>query len=367
MIFRLHRASTLTNHRALRMRLLSAALTAVAVFAICSSASAATLSVHVQNSRGIAVPDADIFFGSDNSADDQADENGNWTGNPGSSVAAAHPSGWPGANAGVSASATRGNVTITLNSLSDIFPGYSPSEPAINPTESAMFAGVNQERANAGAAPLQISGTLTNAADMYATYLNSIDFAGAGDPHNQVSDATTRGDDSGWFGSGYVGEDWGRTDQSQAAMLASWMASPPHRAAILNPSFIGIGVAQVGEHWILDFGATTCGALTCATGSVNGSSTGKRVLPKMSIVAKKSVKRGKKFVTTVKLAAGSGVVRATFKIGKKKVRVTTKRVGNVYRFTALPRVSGRGTLTIRFTGRAGWADKTITQIVKVRK
>ncbi|MEU3527668.1 CAP domain-containing protein [Streptomyces sp. NPDC038707] len=133
----------------------------------------------------------------------------------------------------------------------------APGSPAPAATASGVTAEVlrlvNAERDKAGCRPLTLNPALTKAAQAH-----SEDMAA----HRNMSHTGSDGSDPGLriTGAGYTwssyGENvaYGYTTAEQ--VMAGWMASPGHRANILNCGFqeIGVGLAQPGSYWTQDFG-----------------------------------------------------------------------------------------------------------------
>lgn len=70
---------------------------------------------------------------------------------------------------------------------------------------------------------------------------------------------------AGWFAairrtgyvrwkSSHVGENIAEGFDTAEAVVAAWMASPPHRENILRPTFKAIGVGRVDDTWVQHFG-----------------------------------------------------------------------------------------------------------------
>ncbi|MFF8999777.1 CAP domain-containing protein [Streptomyces achromogenes] len=138
----------------------------------------------------------------------------------------------------------------------------APSVPATTaPAPAATASGVtaqilrlvNAERNKVGCQPLTLDPALTKAAQDH-----SADMAA----HQNMSHTGSDGSDpglritrAGYTWSSY-GENvaYGYTTAEQ--VMAGWMASPGHRANILNCGFqeIGVGLAQPGSYWTQDFG-----------------------------------------------------------------------------------------------------------------
>ncbi|MFF9020350.1 CAP domain-containing protein [Streptomyces eurythermus] len=134
----------------------------------------------------------------------------------------------------------------------------APSAPAPAAPASGVAAEilrlVNAERNKVGCQPLILNPALTKAAQDH-----SADMAA----HQNMSHTGSDGSDpglritrAGYAWSSY-GENvaYGYTTAEQ--VMTGWMASPGHRANILNCGFqeIGVGLAQPGSYWTQDFGA----------------------------------------------------------------------------------------------------------------
>ncbi|MFB0614679.1 CAP domain-containing protein [Streptomyces sp. AGS-58] len=134
-----------------------------------------------------------------------------------------------------------------------------PSAPS-TPTPTAAASGVtaeivrlvNAERAKVGCQALTLDSALTKAAQTH-----SADMAAHQNMSHTGSDGSSPGDRitaAGYAWSGYgenVAYGYGTAEQ----VMAGWMASPGHRANILDCSFqeIGVGLAQPGSYWTQDF------------------------------------------------------------------------------------------------------------------
>lgn len=114
--------------------------------------------------------------------------------------------------------------------------------------ETAVFQKLNQTRADHGLAPLRLSTRLTTASNAH-----SVQMAFDGYFDHSSRDGTPFWKRVGqWYGSsGYrfwsVGENllWSSPNLTPDRAIAMWMASPEHRANILNPQWREIGVAAV--------------------------------------------------------------------------------------------------------------------------
>jgi hypothetical protein len=113
---------------------------------------------------------------------------------------------------------------------------------------------INQERRNAGVPPVQISASLTRAADAYARHISqfSREFLANNYAHCLAGTSSIRGVDQG-FGSRtreiiYLG--LGEPERA----VASWMKSPPHREIMLDAKYNVIGVGRPEGYYVAQFG-----------------------------------------------------------------------------------------------------------------
>jgi uncharacterized protein YkwD len=109
----------------------------------------------------------------------------------------------------------------------------------------AVHCLLNGERARAGLAPLAYDRRLARAARRFSQAMARSGFFDHVSPQGSTLGDRVR--QAGWSG-GALGETiaWGAGSQSTpAAIVAGWMASPPHRGIILDGTFreVGLGVA----------------------------------------------------------------------------------------------------------------------------
>lgn len=126
-------------------------------------------------------------------------------------------------------------VVLTLLSALLLVPVAQKSPVDANPgDESAFVAAVNRARANAGLPALVVDGQLTSLARGWAQHQAS---AGQISHANPISSGVT----STWS---KLGENVG-TGPSVQPIMDAFIASPGHRANILDPEFTHIGVGVV--------------------------------------------------------------------------------------------------------------------------
>jgi uncharacterized protein YkwD len=117
----------------------------------------------------------------------------------------------------------------------------------------------NDERANAGLPPLELSPALEDSAQTYSDVLASSGcFAHTCGPTPDFVDRDAAAGYTDWSS---IGENIAAGYPTPEAVVAGWMASPGHRANILSPNYteIGIGVAEggatYGSFWTEEFGS----------------------------------------------------------------------------------------------------------------
>jgi uncharacterized protein YkwD len=133
------------------------------------------------------------------------------------------------------------------------FPDVAPGEPA-DSASAAVFRAVNQDRANAGLAPLSHSPKLTNLAGTWSWQMSQDNWL-----HHQDLAGVLYSPDYHAFST--LGENIlvAPGHYSPEQLEAAWMNSPPHRSNILSRNFnvMGVGVFRGpdGRLWAtVDFG-----------------------------------------------------------------------------------------------------------------
>jgi uncharacterized protein YkwD len=108
---------------------------------------------------------------------------------------------------------------------------------------------VNSSRRSRGLAPLALDARLTNAAQLQANYMASIGrMTHTGSGGSTVATRVTR---AGYRWS-YVGENIAFGQTSSNAVVAAWLASPPHAANIYGAHYtqMGLGLTYArGVYW----------------------------------------------------------------------------------------------------------------------
>lgn len=143
--------------------------------------------------------------------------------------------------------------------------GLEPGQEDLAGVRAATLCLINRERAAQGEAPLQANGDLQRAAQSHAESMASGEYFEHSGPGG--TSVLERLKSFGYIDNAAlayeIGENiaWGSmSDATPAAIVAAWMASPGHRANILNPDFrdSGIGIAP---HLPSAFGLGATGAM----------------------------------------------------------------------------------------------------------
>ncbi len=135
--------------------------------------------------------------------------------------------------------------------------------------KSAMLDAVNAKRAEARLRPLKLNPTLTRMAEFYACRLVDGGFFSHDDPFDGSTVDSRAADFSYAFRK--IGENLAAGQETPAAAVAEWMESTSHKANILDPGFVEIGIAvkcggELGRYWVIEFGRPlTAPAATVAT------------------------------------------------------------------------------------------------------
>jgi uncharacterized protein YkwD len=128
--------------------------------------------------------------------------------------------------------------------------GATPAQASTEQLTDSTLCLLNAQRARRGVRPLRADGRLALAAERHASDMERRHyFSHSSRDGSTFVDRIRRAGYLRRASSWFVGENlaWGagRNRSTPRGIVAAWMASPPHRANILNPRFreIGIGVA----------------------------------------------------------------------------------------------------------------------------
>lgn len=136
--------------------------------------------------------------------------------------------------------------------------GESDIISATTDTEMVMevFTLVNEERLKHGMAPYTYNVTLARSATEYAAHMETVDCFS----HDECgSILKERMHASGYYAGGSksysYGENIARGQDTAQEVMADWMNSRSHKAAILSSKYLEIGIGKSGDYWVQHFGA----------------------------------------------------------------------------------------------------------------
>lgn len=135
---------------------------------------------------------------------------------------------------------------------------------SIDDLKDQVFALTNAERKKEGLAPLKRNDRLDASAQAHVVDMQRRDFFSHTNPDGlQPTDRIKKTgylditvencNCSGWRYA--VGENIAKGQQTPEEAVRDWMASPPHRAAILSPEYTEIGIGIIGDLWAQNFGS----------------------------------------------------------------------------------------------------------------
>jgi uncharacterized protein YkwD len=152
--------------------------------------------------------------------------------------------------------------TPTATPIPSTTPSAVPSStsPQSNSFSDQVIKLVNVERSKASLSTLTKNNSLTNSAQNYAlTMANQNFFSHTG---LDGSTFTSRNTAAGYTGYRWMGENIAAGQASPQEVMSGWMASPGHKANILNTRAkeIGVGYAtsnssRYKKYWVQEFGA----------------------------------------------------------------------------------------------------------------
>jgi uncharacterized protein YkwD len=138
-------------------------------------------------------------------------------------------------------------------------PGAWPAANASLATQ--VVALENQYRASLGLGALTVDSTLTDSATWKARHMAQYGYFAHDDPAPPVArSAYQRALDCGYTTNASWGENIALGQPTPSAVMAAWIASPPHQANLSDPSFQAIGVSAAADasghiYWVQDFGS----------------------------------------------------------------------------------------------------------------
>ena len=144
--------------------------------------------------------------------------------------------------------------------------GQAPAEAGAGAEQQVLgriVALTNAERARVGVAPLVGDPRLTAVAQRYTEVMAATAcFGHACGPTPQLGARVAAAGGARW---GFLGENVAAGQPTPERAVAAWMASPAHRAVLLDPEFTALGVGRTlggpyGSYWAQEFGTPAPGA-----------------------------------------------------------------------------------------------------------
>ena len=168
-------------------------------------------------------------------------------------------------------STTSNRVTLVQDSAPRLAPAQSSSLSSKAGSDASTLPGlradvltlINKERAKAGLRALKIDANLQQSAQRYAEQMLALGFFSHTDPAGKT--LRDRMDVSGYQRSFYdqtcfcatraaMGENIAQGQKTPEEVVRDWMASPPHKAAILTAAFTDTGIGIRSGIWVQHFG-----------------------------------------------------------------------------------------------------------------
>lgn len=121
---------------------------------------------------------------------------------------------------------------------------------ALSPAAAQVLELVNAERQRAGLSPLAVHPQLAQAAQAYSELMATTTcFSHNCPPEPDLLRRIELAGSASWAG---VGENIAAGQRTAEEVMAGWMASPGHRANILEPRYaaLGVGLAADGRGWL---------------------------------------------------------------------------------------------------------------------
>jgi uncharacterized protein YkwD len=168
-------------------------------------------------------------------------------------------------------------LVVVLAGIGPATLGPGPADAqgsATDPVAARVVELTNAERQQAGLGPLGINPQLSLAAQRYAEAMASSGcFSHTCAPEPELA---KRAEGAGYTPWGALAENIAAGQRSPEQALASWMASPGHRANVLRAEVSEIGVGRApggpyGIYWVQVFGAPRGGPLASAPGAAEGA------------------------------------------------------------------------------------------------
>lgn len=235
------------------------------------------------------------------------------------------------------------------------------SAPAVDTSESDLLARLNEQRAAAGLPPARLNTRMSAAADLQATSLARAGASGQSDLHGSDYGTTLAfrfGEVS--MPEPEVGGEVVADGATPPQAVSDWMGSPAHRAQVLSPGVVLMGVARVGSFTVVTTHPPCAGCEQGAPGMRNSTpveaaaaTTVAAPVPARAVVTGSSAAPrpacGRETLRLRRLASRGGRLRL-------QVRAQCLRAGAAYtlmirqnrtgRVLATRRISRAGTVTV---------------------
>ncbi|MFA6039474.1 MAG: CAP domain-containing protein [Candidatus Peribacteraceae bacterium] len=158
-------------------------------------------------------------------------------------------------------------IPSSASSASSVSSASSPSSSSTSSISTApetskqrILELVNGERQKANLSPLAWNDKLALAAQRHAEDMQAQNYfshtgLNGSTPSDRVKAAGYAPTCTGCQWSSSYGENIARGQRTPEQVMNDWMNSPGHRANILNPDFLELGVGIAGTYWAQEFGA----------------------------------------------------------------------------------------------------------------
>jgi hypothetical protein len=275
-----------------------------------------------------------------------------------------------------------GLIAVLALSALVVLPQAAVAQASADPNERLLVGVVNDYRAEAGVQPVQLSETLSHAAQQYADHLVSQNISSG---HN--ADGRTpqqRAAAVGWPEPDFVMENVGISENGRSAADTWYYEGPAggHYQIMFAADRATIGTGQRGGVYVAMFGRT-CPAGAEAGCALTGDFGDAAIQPPPLVqqpdpLAKRSPglelgtpRASSRHTVTLRALTRTGAdgrltMRITGPGGYREYVKPATRSGRAYTFRTRIKRRGRFTLQVRFTGAAGWSDATRRRTVRVR-
>jgi len=124
---------------------------------------------------------------------------------------------------------------------------YRPASVAISNSPSDFLTLLNVERAHANLPVMSLSAPLVQAATSHADDMARRGYFDHRSPEGIIHSGRIR---AAGCGARRMGETIANGQYTIESVLASWLASPAHRAILMDPKYAQIGLGKSGQYWV---------------------------------------------------------------------------------------------------------------------